>query len=102
MGVQRLNQTTMAKRAGVSQATVSRVLTGATRQRQGRAYIKLCNYIHQQNRRTGAVRAKKEDVLQAIDRIWDTSQAHATAVVKVIDALDGLRAQGREGGKISR
>jgi len=35
--------------------------------------------------------ADRTHVLQAFDRIWGTSQAHAAAVAKVIDALDALR-----------
>src|SRR5579883_2503369 len=93
-----LNQTAIAKRAKVSQATVSRVLKGSARQRQGRAYVRLCNYIHQQKVRVGLVRAKKEQVLQALDRVWDTSQAHAAAFAQVINALDDLRARGGEEG----
>lgn len=98
MEAKRLNQTEIARRIGISQATISRVLKGPARQRQGRAYAKLCNYIHQQNRRARAIRADKDKVLQVLDRIWDTSQAHAVAVARVIDALDGLRAQDREEG----
>ena len=86
-----LDQITLARRAKVSQASVSRALKGGTRRRRGRAYVRLFNYI-QQHRRQGAFGGlDKERVHEAIDRIWDASKAHADAVVKVVEALEGLR-----------
>ena len=86
-----LNQGQIAKRARVSQASVSRALQGGALHRRGRAHTKLFIYIQKENRRARAVHADRDQVLEAFDRIWDGSEAHAAAVAKVIDALDGLR-----------
>jgi transcriptional regulator with XRE-family HTH domain len=91
MTAKALNQAQIAKRARVSQATVSRALKGGARKRRGSAYIRLFTYIHKENRRAGVAHANKDEVLQAFDRIWDASHAYAVAVAKVINALDGLR-----------
>jgi predicted transcriptional regulator len=99
MAAHGLSQTRMAKAAAVSQATVSRALRGVP-ERTGRARSRLFIYIHEEMRRSGTVHGPKEQVLQAFDRIWGTSDAHASAMAKVIEALDGLRPVAQE-GKIS-
>jgi predicted transcriptional regulator len=86
-----LNQIEMARQAKVSQPTISRALKGGLRKRRGKAYIRIFTYIHKKNRRAGVLRVDRNEVLQAFDRVWGASKAHAAAVAKVIDALDGLR-----------
>lgn len=81
-----LTQADVALAAGVSQATVSRVLRRAP-QRSGAAYLRLCSYIR---------KAHVEDldgpeaVGAAVRRVWDGSQRHAAALTKLIDASGHL------------
>jgi transcriptional regulator with XRE-family HTH domain len=91
-----LNQAQIARRARVSQASVSRALKGSARKRLGKAHTRLFNYIQKENRRAGTIHADKDQVLQAFNRIWGASQAHAAAVAQVIDALDALRRYEKE------
>jgi len=91
MNARSLKQTQIAKLAHVSQPSVSRALKVGTRKRRGSAYTRLFSYIHKETRRLRTAHADRTHVLQAFDRIWGTSQAHAAAVAKVIDALDALR-----------
>lgn len=86
-----LDQTELARLAQVSQATVSRVLRGGVRKRRGRAYLRLCNYIHQQTQQQMFPTISRERVHEAIDRIWDASRTHAEAIMRIVDALDRLR-----------
>jgi transcriptional regulator with XRE-family HTH domain len=81
-------QQELAKNAGVSQATVSRVLTQVS-QRAGKGRRRLFKYIESEYwRQSGSGAA---DVTNAFQRIWDGTPEHALAVAKVIDALEGLR-----------
>jgi transcriptional regulator with XRE-family HTH domain len=86
------SQSTLARAAGVSQSTVSRALQGK-HERQGAALLKLFSYA-------GLIRAaemqgggSEERVLNAFQQAWDGTEAHAEAVVRVIDALGGLQAR---------
>lgn len=92
-----LNEAKLAKVAGVSQATVSRALTGL-RKRAGKARSLLFTYIHDELKREGLAHAEKSEVLKAFERVWDTSEAHAAAMAKVVDALECLRPQNKEEG----
>jgi predicted transcriptional regulator len=92
-----LNETKLALLAGVSQATVSRALTGSPK-RTGKARSLLFIYIQNEIRREGLAHAEKSEVLKAFERVWDTSEAHAAAMAKVVDALEGLRPQNKEEG----
>jgi hypothetical protein len=47
--------------------------------------------MQQQNRRRVFDRLDRERMHEAIDHIWDVSEAHADAVAKVVQALDELR-----------
>lgn len=86
-----LTQAKLARLANVSQATVSRALRGLP-ERHGAARHKLFTYARIEP--TAAGRSDEqgpERVVEAFGRIWDGSDAHASAVARVIDALDGLR-----------
>lgn len=85
-----LNQVQLAKLAGVSQSIVSRALRHAAK-RGGRARNKLCIYIQEELGAELESGVGKDRVLTAFDQIWDKTEAHATAVAKVIKALNGLR-----------
>jgi len=87
-----LSQADLARRAGVSQPTVSRALQGR-RRRSTLQRRKLLEYIRS---RTGQPRGRRyapgvDQVASAFERIWDGSKAHAQAVANVIDAMDNLR-----------
>jgi len=84
-----LDQTTLAKRVKVSQASVSRALKDSARKRRGKAYLRLCIYMQQQNRRRVFDRLDRERMHEAIDHIWDVSEAHADAVAKVVQEEPG-------------
>src|SRR5882672_11562814 len=83
-----LSQVEMARRAKVSQSTVSRALQ-QTAGRHSNARYRLFAYsglrefvaAHPTNDGVG-------QVINAFNRIWDGSQAHAQSVVKIIQALD--------------
>lgn len=86
-----LSQGELAKKAGVSQPTVSRALSKRP-QRHGGACNKLFKYIGLNEWLDRAVpQDPKEQVLAAFERIWDKTEAHAESISHVIDALGGLR-----------
>lgn len=84
-----MSEAALAKRAGVSQSTVSRAIAG-TGVRHGAARSKLFTFIHNCS---SAMPPKKgvQRVVTAFERIWDRTDEHATAVARIIDALDDLR-----------
>lgn len=92
-----LNEEKLAKLAHVSQATVSRALTGSAK-RMGKARSLLFTYIHKELRREGLAHVAKSEVLKAFERVWETSDAHAAAIAKVVDALESLRPHDKEQG----
>ena len=85
---QNLDQKQLAVAAGVSQPTVSRCL-GKPGRRAGRGRRRLFTYIQDQYLAESA-KGGVDQVAGAFQRIWDGTPAHASAVAKIIDALDGL------------
>jgi len=83
-----LDQIDVARRARVSQATVSRALKGGAPKRRGRAHLRLCIYIQQQRNKGMSSTLNKSQVHEAINRIWSVSKLHADAVAKLVEALD--------------
>jgi transcriptional regulator with XRE-family HTH domain len=81
-----LTQSQVAKDAGVSQPTISRVLLRSPK-RRGAAYRRLCIYIQEQQQ---ADKSAPEDVLDAVRRIWDGSESHAAALAELIEASKRL------------
>ena len=81
-----LTQNEVAQAAGVSQATVSRILRRCPR-RSGAAYLRLCSYIDLQ---VDVVDDGPEDALAAVRRIWDGSAHHAAALTELIEASKRL------------
>lgn len=77
-----LTQSEVAAKAGVSQATVSRVLRRSPK-RTGVAYQRVCTYIHQEQLAAGG--DEPEDVFDAVRRIWDGSRRHALALAELIE-----------------
>lgn len=94
-----LSQSALARAAGVSQATVWRALNG-TSERRGAARARLFSYagigewVSSEEKR-----GPSERVMAAFYRVWDHSETHAEAIVRVIDATSGLapRGQNRKG-----
>jgi len=86
----RLDQARLAAAAGVSQATVSRALTGAPL-RRGRAYRKLLAYIENKIAPTPKPSRGKRQVAKAFEEIWDGSDIHAAVIAQIIHDLAGLR-----------
>jgi len=91
----------MADLAGVSQPTVSRALSGSPK-RNGKGRSRLFIFMQQELKREGLAHAGKSEVLQAFERVWDASEAHAAAIAKVVDALDGIRPLDKKEGQDSR
>ena len=86
----RLTQEALARRAGVSQSTVSRALTNAP-MRHGEARSRLFAYasIHERQSRDEAHGSRR--VLNAFKLVWDGSEGHADAVARIIEATADLR-----------
>lgn len=84
-----LDQAKLAAEAGVSQATVSRALAGPP-ERRGRAFVRLLAHVGKQGEGTEASVTGKKRVSRAFERIWDGTDAHATAVAQIIEDLAGL------------
>jgi transcriptional regulator with XRE-family HTH domain len=85
-----LSQTTVAKAAKISQSTVSRALRGEV-ERQGRAKSKLFIYMQKELDAEGMQGKGKQKVISAFESVWDGSEAHATAIAKIIKASQELR-----------
>jgi hypothetical protein len=84
-----MSESALARRAGVSQSTVSRAIAGIGI-RHGAARSKLFRFIH--NHSTSLPPKKgAQRVLTAFERIWDRTEEHADAVARIISALDNLR-----------
>lgn len=86
MEIRGLNQAEVAREAGVSQATVSRLLQRAP-QRSGAAYLRLCSYIQQQRLE---LPREPDDVFAAVRRVWDGSDRHAAALTELIESSERL------------
>ena len=92
MDHQRIGQAELAKRAGVSQSTVSRVLTGKV-QRGGRGRSKLLAYA----KISVSITSPRDEVIAAFDSFWDGSESQAAAVASIMRSLAELtpKAKGR-------
>jgi transcriptional regulator with XRE-family HTH domain len=87
----RLSQAELAKLAGVSQATVSRALR-ETNQKHSDARKKLFIYAGLEDMSDPSSTARGINLVSAaFSKIWDGSDAHALAVARIIESLDGLR-----------
>jgi transcriptional regulator with XRE-family HTH domain len=84
-----ITQTELAKRAGVSQPTVSRARQRVPA-RNSNGYARLCNYI-QQDLEEIALPGPARD---ALAEIWDGSPAHAEALAALIRAAGDLSRPG--------
>ena len=87
----RITQAELAKRSGVSQATISRALQRANK-KQSKARERLFAYAGLASEdSTDSTDAGIKLVIRAFEKIWDGSDADARAVAKMIEALGGFR-----------
>lgn len=84
-----LSQLQLSEQIGVSQSTISRALSGSP-ERRGKARDKLFNYVRAEMARDQHDAPGMKAVIRAFESIWDGSEVHASAVARVIDAMDGL------------
>ncbi|MBZ5561682.1 MAG: helix-turn-helix domain-containing protein [Acidobacteriia bacterium] len=89
-----LSQELLARRAGVSQSTVSRALRGGA-VRHSRARHRLMSFARVAGPTLDtSTKGGISRVVEAFNEIWDGSTAHADAVARVIEAMVGLRPAG--------
>jgi transcriptional regulator with XRE-family HTH domain len=91
---EKLGQSQLAEAAGVSQATVSRALSGAEHVRHSRAHLKLMSYVGKTQPDGGKVRQRSKSnvkrINEAFAKIWDGSAVHAAVVAQIIEDLGAL------------
>lgn len=86
-----LNETKLAAAAKVEQSTVSRVLTKGVR-RRGKAILRLLGYANITAWNPVVQKGEGTDrVVEAFKHVWDGSEAHASAIAKIIEASADLR-----------
>jgi len=88
-----LTQTELAKKAGVDQSTVSRVIRNQNTVRQGRSKAKLLVFARKALR--GDLDKGEGKILTAFKSIWDGSEEHASAIARVIGATADLQPKKR-------
>jgi hypothetical protein len=93
-----ISQTELAKRASVSQSTVSRAIALAPA-RRGAAREKLFTFIHNELGADSSI-GRAEPVLTAFRQVWDGSDEHAAALAGVIRATAGLRPTSRQSKEV--
>ena len=86
---QGISQAELARRADVSQSTVSRALRNAP-ERKSTSYARLCGYIRKEVDQIPLPASARD----AFAEIWDGSPAHAEALAKLIRAAGELSRTG--------
>lgn len=85
-----LSQAQLAEKAGVSQPTVSRALSGKG-ERRGAARSRLFSYVGISEYSVFGPKAEaRERVAEAFERVWEHSKVLADAIVMITDALADL------------
>src|SRR5216684_989204 len=79
-----LSQEKLAQTLGVSQSTVSR-RERKPPQRHSDATYQLCSYA--ESKKAKNERSERRDVRRSFDEVWNKSDAHATALSKIIEAF---------------
>lgn len=87
----RLSQQQLARSAKVSQATVCRALQGRTI--RGAAKARLFSYAQLEADPSSDKTRVAQRLIAAFDRIWDRSEMHADALVRIIDTLADIPAE---------
>jgi hypothetical protein len=100
MAKEGLNQVQLAKKARVSQSTVSRALDpSASTVRKGAARSKLFIYAGITEFSDGPELSHGRDkVIEAFYQIWNNTEAHADAIARVMCALADLEPVSRDQG----
>ncbi len=88
-----ISQSRLAELASVSQATVSRALTGAPG-KHSEARERLLTYIQDRIQTEGASLTGSELVLAAFRRVWDGSDEHAALIARLVEATAGFAGPG--------
>ena len=86
----RISQETISEATGISQAQVSRVLSGKGK-RQSKAFIEICNYLN--SKRAGIspeLVRNNEEFINALTKVWDGSARQSTAIANVILSLGAI------------
>jgi arginine repressor len=91
-----LTQVTLARRARVSQATVSRALAGIAL-RRGAARSRLFIYAGIRQGREHLPGQSTRQIVKAFEAIWDGTHSHARAIARIIEALGELRPKESKG-----
>jgi predicted transcriptional regulator len=94
------NPNSYAKQMGVSQSTVQRFLTGRTKNITGAmrplltyAGIRLSSRMAESQ--SASASPGSERIKQALAKVWDGSEASATALAQVIEAIGPFLSSGR-------
>ena len=83
-------QESISRLAGVSQSTVSRVLSSMPKTRGG-AFKKLCKYAKEnQKARSTTDPSANETLMQALKDVWNGTDEHAMALAAIIRAIDDV------------
>lgn len=93
MASKKLSQLSIARESNVSQATISRALRGEQK-RGGRAFSRLAGYLEAQDsewKMNNTSTKMNDDILSAIEEVWDETDVHARQIAVVIRALSGLK-----------
>ncbi len=87
-----ITQAQIAEALGASQSQVSRILAGRSL-RASRLLEEVCLYVERFERGvTVDVVRSNDELVRAVQAVWDGSAAHARALAAVIRALGALRA----------
>lgn len=85
----KFTQSSLAARADVSQASVSRILNHEERGRLGTAVKRLCKYAGVPLY-SGEVEAGRIDLQAALEDAWDGTPEHAMKLARIIRAIGPL------------
>lgn len=86
-----VTQSELAKHLRVSQSQVSRALSGSA-VRPSRVFNAVCEYAERQMRASaGRFGLPNDELIQALQEVWDGTSEHATALASVIRSLGLLQ-----------
>lgn len=92
MAEKSLNQMQLAQLAKISQSTISRLRRGDVHERSGGARLKLLRYAKSQGLAIeDQAQAGQRRIMRVLEKLWDGSPGQLEAIVKVLQALAGLR-----------
>lgn len=90
-----LTQAALARAVGATQGQISRVLRGKSSKRSV-VLVEICKYVHTIESGVSVERVRANDeLIDAISKTWDGSEAHSRALASVIRSLGALGSGGR-------